>query len=140
MGECIGKKLENKYNFIWKYIERPKRRISGFFNRHILHLDNRYFIQKEVNRHRYGICLYGFKLVRLIGWTDGFEDDYYYVCEDLRGEILFHSCVGRLLFFKRILSLFDYYDLIYTWNMNCHKSIYDIEKYFHEEYKDKNLL
>lgn len=108
----------NKFDFYWRFVERPKRIVSSFINCTLLKRDNAYLIQREVNKHRGELCLdYGFQLVKLLGWTDQYDDDYYYVV-DSRSGIQLESCVGGFIWLKGKLSGFDYYMLLDNWKRN----------------------
>ena len=108
----------DKFEFYWKFVERPERIISGFINRKILKRDNAYLIQKEVNKHRGELCIDpGFEMVKLLGWTDQYDDDYYYVVGS-RSDIRLQSCVGGFTWLKGSLDGFEYYGLLKSWDRN----------------------
>ncbi len=109
------------YDFIWKYIERPKRilmsRIHKIFGR-----GNAEIIQGEVNRHRGELVLYLFDVVKLIGWTDQYDDDYYWIIQspcDYRDSIKLASCVGDFIWLKNHLSQWNYAYLLNVFDMNA---------------------
>jgi len=69
---------EMRKEFYWTYWERPKRIIRGYVNR-LFKWDNAILIQKEVNRHRNELVYFTPHLVvRLLGWVDKHDDDYYW--------------------------------------------------------------
>jgi len=108
----------DKFEFYWRFVERPKRIIHGFINRRILKHDNAYLIQREVNKHRGELCIDpGFTLVKLLGWTDQYDDDYYYVIGS-RSDIHLQSCVGGFTWLKGKLSGFEYYRTLGNWDKN----------------------
>jgi hypothetical protein len=112
--------LENKtrYDFYWNYIERPKRIIESYVNK-IFGWDNPILIQRDVNKHRNELVLDSpFKVVKLLGWTDQYEDDYYWVVLSHREGIQLYSCVGGFVWLKNKLSGFDYYCAVEVWNLN----------------------
>lgn len=117
----------NKYNFYWKCIERPKRIIEGYINK-IFGFDNSILIQRDVNTHRNELVLGSpFEIVKLLGWTDQFDDDYYYIIQ-IRDKISLYSCVGGFVWLKNKLSGFDYYHTVEVWNLNTpSKSFIDSE-------------
>lgn len=102
-----------KYDFYWKFSERPKRIIKSFlqrFNTDIMLDKNAVIIQREVNKHRNELVYeYPFRVVRLLGWTDQYEDeDYYYVIYDNEYGVVLTSCVGGFIWLKNRLSSWDY--------------------------------
>ena len=107
-----------KYEFYWKFIERPKRIIQSLFRGNT---PTSVLIQREADKFRGEIMLDGFCVVRLLGWTDVEDDDYCWVY-DTKGDTgrsvgMLSCCIG----FKRLktkLSGFDYYSLDSLWNMN----------------------
>ena len=113
-----------KYDFYWKFSERPKRQIKYFLERLIYgEYNNTLLIQKFVNKHRGEVMLdIGFELCRLIGWTTQYEEDYYYIVlspiKRRKNPIRLISCVGRLLPLKGKLSKFEYYKLENLWDLN----------------------
>ena len=110
-----------RYEFIWRFIERPKRIIESFFEK-LFNLDSNYkLIQKEVNKHRGEIVLNnGYELVELLGWTD-YHDDYYYVYYNWRGKygkIELDTCCGGFTILKGKLGLFKYEHLKEMYKIN----------------------
>ena len=107
----------NKFDFYWKFVERPKRIIGSRIN-NFLKQDNAFLIQKEVNRMRNELVIdYPYRIVQLLGWTDQYEDDYYWVI-DCKKRIELSSCVGGFIRLKNRLSGFDYYRMENSWRMN----------------------
>lgn len=115
-----------KREFYWKFFEQPKRRIRYFIEKYIFGLNtNPKHIQWYVDKHRNEILLDPpYKIVKLLGWTDQFEEDYYYVVERIskngRLEVVYSSCVCGFIRLKNKLSNYDYYDLEHLWFMNTH--------------------
>ncbi len=108
-----------KFNFYWQYIERPRRIISGFFLRKMLKWDNAKHIQWGVNKHRNELVLsQGNEVARLLGWTDQYEDDYYWVIYVPRTGVRLETCVGGPLWLKKRLSGFEYYRLERNFEIN----------------------
>ena len=102
----------------WKYIERPKRILSGYYHQ-IRKWDNAKIIQHEVDRHRYEIVYdIPFRCVMLLGWTDQFDDDYYWAFYDRTLGVQLDSCVGGFVRLKGKLSAFHYHQAkqIFEWN------------------------
>lgn len=127
-----------KYKLFWKLVEQPKRRLSRFFWYTLLKKDNAFMIQREVNKHRNQLMLddvYG--VIKLIGWTDQFESDYYYIAQVIRHEesdnVFLYSCVGSFIPLKGRLPEFTYLRLEQLWYMNA---LVDINR----EIKEKNLI
>ena len=129
-----------KFKFLWKFIERPKRILYSFFWRTLLKKDTAYLIQKNVNKYRNQLMLNDINgVIKLLGWTDFYEDDYYYVVQERRygvkENIFLHSCVIWYTPLKKILSIYDYMNLEHLWNIN---TLIDIDKELKEkEYKIK---
>ncbi len=107
-----------QYNFYWKYIERPKRIINGYVNK-IFGWDNAVLIQRTVNTHRNELVLDSpFWVVKLLGWTDQYDDDYYWVIYSYREGVQLYSCVGGFVWLKDKLSGFDYAYAVCVWDLN----------------------
>lgn len=117
----------------WKYLERPKRIIYSFVFRTILKWDNAKEIQKEANKHRGEIVIDpAFSIVKLLGWTDQYKEDYYWViCR--RNEIVLSSCVGGFIYLKGKIGIFEYNHLLELFDMNL---FIDVEK----ELKEKGTI
>lgn len=127
-----------KYNLIWKLIEQPKRRLSRFFWYTLLKKDNKFMIQREVNKYRNQLMLDDISgVIKLLGWTDQFDDDYYYVVQARRygveEDIFLYTCVGSFIPLKGRLPEFTYLRLEHLWELN---TIVDINR----EIKEKNLI
>ena len=105
----------NKYDFYWKFFEQPKRKLYSFFNRK----GNAVIIQYVVNKHR-GELVYDipFSVVKLLGWTDQYDEDYYYVIYDYRKGVQLYSCVGGFYWLKNRLSKWEYYHSLNVFNLN----------------------
>jgi len=107
----------DKLDFYWKCIEQPKRRMEHYINK-ALGWDNDKTIQRDVNKHRNELVYDSpFKVVKLLGWTDQYEDDLYWVVST-REDIELYSCVGGFVWLKNRLSGFDYYRAVAVWDMN----------------------
>lgn len=106
----------------WKYIERPKRIITSRFHK-LFKIDNAKIIQIHVNKHRNELVYDSpFEVVRLLGWTDQFEDDYFWIVYHQKNGVQLHSCVGGFVWLKGKLSLFDYHQADEVFSMNCPSS------------------
>ena len=129
-----------KFKFLLEFIERPKRILYSFFWRTLLKKDTAYLIQKNVNKYRNQLMLNGINgIIKLLGWTDFYEDDYYYVVQErkygVKENIFLHSCVIWYIPLKRRLSILEYMNLEHLWNIN---TLIDIDKELKEkEYKIK---
>jgi hypothetical protein len=107
-----------QYDFYWKYIECPKRIIVGYVNS-FFGWDNKVLIQRTVNKHRNELVLDSpFEVVKLLGWTYQYDDDYYWVVYKYKEGIQLYSCVGGFGWLKNKLSGFDYYHALSVWNLN----------------------
>jgi hypothetical protein len=111
-----------KFDFYWRFVERPLRIIGGFFQYEVFKRDNAFLINRWVKRHRNEVMVHCLDLVRLIGWTNQYKEDYYYVLDYVvRGkghQILLMSCVGEPTRLKRRMKRFDYYSIEEDWNRN----------------------
>ena len=118
----------------WKYYERPRRIItSKIFD--ILGWKNPEIIQWEVNRHRNELVWHGpFEVVKLLGWTDQYEDDYYYVVAKWPAGIQLISCVGGFTWLKKRMPIwrYKYEDEIFTLNIP--------QKWIDEQIKEKGII
>lgn len=77
-------------------------------------------IQKYVDKLRGEVLLDDFTVVKLIGWTDQFEEDYYYIVLLKHNKIELRSCVGGFTRLKGKLSYYEYQSLEEVWKMNDH--------------------
>ncbi len=99
----------NAYDFHWKYIERPRRILHSFFFRTLLGWDNAILIQREANKARNELVYDSpFNVVRLLGWTDQYEEDYYWVIQTRRDGVQLYTCVGGFSRLKNRLSRWEY--------------------------------
>ena len=106
------------HEFYWKFWEQPKRRVSGFIERKIMGWDNATIIQREVNQHRNELVYFVPHLVvRLLGWTDQYDDDYYWVVAN-GFDIQLFSCVGGFTWLKGRLSKYEYYHADHIYEIN----------------------
>jgi hypothetical protein len=84
--------------------------------------DNEVLIQKEADLMRNEIVLDVFETYRLLGWTDQFEEDYYWVVLTRRVSvgvsIELYSCVGSFIRLKGFISNKDYFSIEDGWNRN----------------------
>ncbi len=96
-------------NWTWRFIERPKRIMQGVVHK-LLRWDSAKLIQRDVAKHRNELVWdTPFNVVRLMGWTDREEDDYYWVIYDRRQGVCLHSCVGGFVWLKDYLPLWEYH-------------------------------
>ena len=109
-------------DFLWNYIEKPKKKIHSFLNYKLLGRSNKKLIQKEVNKYRNQLMLDSpFSVIKLLGWTDQYEEDYYWVVQERKnseGSITLYSCVGGFIPLKKKLRTFEYLQLVNLWNLN----------------------
>lgn len=84
--------------------------------------DNEVLIQREADLMRNEIVLDHFETYRLLGWTDQFEEDYYWVILTRRVNvgvsIELYSCVGGFIRLRGTLSERDYFSIESGWNRN----------------------
>ena len=76
--------------------------------------ENRIIIQREANEHRHELVLDMSGVVLLLGWTDSYEDDFYWVI-GLNGGIILSSCVGGFIWLKGVLPDDSYDRLERQW-------------------------
>jgi hypothetical protein len=65
--------------------------------------------------------LLDFEVVRLLGWTDQYDEDYYYILDHIgrkKKEVFLYSCVGQPTTMKTKLRVFDYLHLQHIWDLN----------------------
>jgi len=124
-----------KFDFYWKFFEQPKRRMQSFIRYTLLKRDNAYLIQKEANKYRNQLMLDTWEVVRLLGWSDSDDDDYYWITYSWKNGIRLLSCVGGFTPLKGKLSNFDYYHLENLWELNGHSAAMCILKVF-----DKKII
>jgi len=122
----VGSIIKDKYNFYWKFFEQPKRKLKHLFGYELLRRGNRYYIQKEANRMRNELVIDHLEIVKLLGWTDQYDDDYYWVILRYKdNKIVLSSCVSGFKRLKGKLSGFDYYQLEDWWKLNVDESNLD---------------
>jgi hypothetical protein len=100
-------------------MERPKRLINSFIGK-VFCITTEDRISVFVNKHRNELMLDHFEIVRLLGWTKQYEEDYYYILDTRQKGIVLFSCVGCPIPLKRKISNFDYYHLEDIWYLNGH--------------------
>jgi len=93
--------------------------------------DNACLIQKRVNEHRNELVLDLFEAVKLLGWTDIPDDDYYYVM-GYKNRIKLHSCVMDFIVLKGKIEESEYQYLERIWKLNQHVD-------YEEEIKKKGI-
>jgi hypothetical protein len=85
-------------------------------------MSNEETIQKETDLMRNEIVLDVFETYRLLGWTDQFEEDYYWVILTRKANvgvrIELYSCVGSFIRLKDSISNKDYSSIEDGWNRN----------------------
>ena len=119
--------------FLWKYYERPKRIIEGWRNL-LLGWDNPILIQRDVDKHRNELVWdRPFNVVKLLGWTDQYDDDYYYVIAENRG-ITLYSCVGGFTWLKKYLPFWEYANAAVVFNLNYSQDLIE------QEIKEKGII
>jgi len=57
-------------------------------------------------------------IVLLLGWTDQYDDDYFWVIYNENREIVLDSCCGGFVRLKGKLNGFDYYNIQHRWELN----------------------
>lgn len=109
-----------KLEFYSKYFHIPKYRLYKWFRKLFGNDNNAYVIQKECNNHRNEIVIStgDYSLIRLLGWTNQHEDDYYYIAIMGNAEIHLLTCVGGFIPLKGKISNYDYYSIDKSFNMN----------------------
>lgn len=111
---------DRMFHLYWTYILRPIRivqaKLSEWWsgNRY----SNREDIQREVDENRGRIVLFGFEMERLIGWTEQYDSDYYYVTVGRDRTLHRNSCVMGFIPLLGNLRSFDYFSLAHVWNLN----------------------
>jgi hypothetical protein len=91
-------------------------------------------IQQQADKHRnelgYDIP---FRVVRVLGWTDQYEDDYYWVVYER--DVGLFSCVGGFVWLKDRLTKEEYErsDEVYWMNTPSLEEIF-------QEIKDKGII
>lgn len=79
-----------------------------------------------------------FRVVRLLGWSDQYEeDDYYWVIDTRRGGIVLSSCCGGFKRLKGRISTWDYLHTDDIWKLNGHSVEDGLERAKKEKIKIK---
>jgi len=118
--------VKNKEDFLWKYIERPKRVIKDIWYK-ICGVDIDKELKRDVDRHRFELVIMpydGNNIVRLLGL--GAYDDYYFVAQNRDGSIYHCTCVGGFTPLINSMDKFTYYRMEYLWDMNMNKSVEEV--------------
>jgi len=103
----------------WRYIERPRRILVGYLRKLLKRpTDNATIIHKEACADRGRLVLLDWDVVRLLGWSNIPNDDYYWVVLASDFRIVQSSCVGGFTPLYGVLSGFDYFQLASNWNLN----------------------
>ena len=124
-------------DFLWKYVERPRRYIEHYKNK-LLGWDNVKKIQHEVNKHRYELCWDApFNIVRLIGWTDQYDEDLYYVIYNRKEGVHLYSCVGGFVYLKDYVPKWEYANAEYVFELNTTNLLNILNMVEHKEIKLK---
>ncbi len=130
-----------EHDWWWKYIERPKRRIKSFFLK--LFLGKKYLditakqIAKEMKRDRGQLMLDTFEVVRMLGWIDIPNDDYYYVIDTRKNGVTLYSCVGGFTPLKGKIATFAYLQLDNLWQLNGHSLEDGMERWSEKKMKEE---
>lgn len=113
---------EKRARLLWTVFRRPRYRLITNPIRKVLRRTNDRIIQHEVNRMRNELMLDTFRVIRLIGWTDQYDEDYYYIIQErvpgVGNTISLFSCVGGFTRLRRRLSPYDYWQTAYLWDLN----------------------
>lgn len=107
----IQKAIESKFFFTWKFLEKPKRRISDlFFGKNRVH--------RFLNKYRYELVIEPpFYIVQLLGIVQKEKNNYFLVCCRDRG-IQLVSCAQTLIPLKNKLKRYHYFYMFSLWNKN----------------------
>lgn len=74
-------------------------------------------LKSEVAKHKNELVFCEDKVYRFLGIKDE-PEDLYYILKDLRGKILYSSCVGKIIPLYGRLELEDYDNLLNTFELN----------------------
>jgi len=81
--------------------------------------DNAFLIQRDADLMRNEFVFdIPFNIVLLLGWTDQYDDDYYWVIYSKNRGIVRYSCCGGFVRLKGKLNGFDYYNIQHQWELN----------------------
>lgn len=113
--------VSKRNNFYWKYIERPRRILGRIFG------GKRYWyadrsLPRQMRRLRGHLALDTFEVVRILGWTDQYEEDIYWITLTRRPgagvEVNLMSACGGFTPLRNKISTFDYWHTLYLWDLN----------------------
>lgn len=111
--------VERIYQRYWKWIERPRRILSRWFSGVKYASDS---LPKQLKTLRGHLALDTFEVVRVLGWTDQFEEDLYWIVMTRRpgqGVVVeLMSAVGGYVPLRGKISAFDYWHTLHLWDMN----------------------
>lgn len=92
-------------------------------------------ILEFVEKHKGELLLDSCEVVRLVGFEDVEDDDYYYVVHSLRSGKFLTSCVGALYPLKGVLPDKEYEELVRVFDLNIKQALYRQKM----EYLEKSL-
>lgn len=121
---------ERKYKFYWKWIEQPKRRLRALLfpkSGYATHA-----LPRKMKKLRGHLAVDTFEVVRILGWTDQYEEDIYWVILTRRRGIgnvieLSSACGGYTPLYKK-LKPFDYWHMVHLWDLNGATVEYGLQK------------
>lgn len=113
--------VSKKKDFLWKAVERPRRILGRIFGGR-----RRYYADQSLPRQmkylRGHLALDTFSVVRILGWTDQYEEDIYWVVLTRRQNVgvaveLMSAC-GGFTPLRGKINAFDYWYTLYLWDRN----------------------
>jgi hypothetical protein len=112
--------VSKKNNFYWKWVERPRRILGRLFNKRRYYADQS--LPREMKKLRGHLALDTFGVVRILGWTDQYEEDIYWIVLTRRRGVgvaveLMSAC-GGFTPLRGSISKFDYWHTLYLWDLN----------------------
>lgn len=112
---------KKRSDFYWKWVERPRRILGRIFGGR-----KRYWaahsLPREMKKLRGHLALDTFEVVRILGWTDQYEEDIYWIVLTRRPGVgvavnLMSAC-GGFTPLRNKISTFDYWHTLYLWDLN----------------------
>jgi hypothetical protein len=113
--------VSKKYNSYWKWFRKPYYMLvrlfrgKNYFNAHVSLL-------RQMKHLRGHLALDTFEVVRILGWTDQYEEDIYWIVLTRRsGEgvvVSLMSACGGFTPLRNRLHSYDYWHTLHLWDLN----------------------
>lgn len=113
--------VSKKKDFLWKMVERPRRILGRILGGRKYYYADR-SLPRQMKRLRGHLAVDTFSIVRILGWTDQYEEDIYWIVLTRRRGVgvaveLMSAC-GGFTPLRGKINAFDYWHTLYLWDLN----------------------